>query len=262
MPITLSCPVCKGGVTAQDEQVGQTVECPSCLAVVAVPSIPPVAVPASVAAPPLPPVRNVMVGSPYVAMAEDPTSLWRHFTHCLANYATFSGRARRREFWGFCLFWFVVSMSLGVVNLAIPPKVGLVLSWLFMLGFLLPSFAVICRRFHDIGKSGNAAAPLYIFIPAYMISGAISGWMLQPLMREAGMSSPFRVTPQDMTQWSFDGTFAVATGLSVLSGLLSLAVAIYILIYLTRDSVPGDNAYGPNPKETLPRPYGTEVKEI
>jgi len=247
-------------VTAQDEQAGQTVECPSCLTAVAVPSIPPVAMPPMVTPPPLPP----SVGNPYVAPAKDPISLWGHFLRCLKNYATFSGRARRREFWGFFLFWFLATVVLGLVNLAlnraVPTTASLVLSNLFLLAFLLPSFAVICRRFHDIGKSGRAAIPLFIAIPAYMITGAISGLIIQSIVRDVGASSAFALTPQDLMRYK--DLFAVANGFSTLSGLLGLASLVYILVFLTRDSVPGDNPYGPNPKGTSPYPYGTEVRGI
>lgn len=60
------------------------------------------------------------------------------------NYANFSGRAQRSEFWWFTLFSFIVQ---ALLNLA--PVVG----WIFSLAVLLPSLAVTARRLHDTGRS-------------------------------------------------------------------------------------------------------------
>lgn len=70
----------------------------------------------------------------------------------LKNYVGFSGRARRKEYWMFALFSFIVSLILTIVE----KLIGLdsVLSGLYSLAVLLPSLAVGARRLHDIGKSG------------------------------------------------------------------------------------------------------------
>ena len=67
---------------------------------------------------------------------------------CFQKYATFSGRARRSEYWYFYLFTFLVSLVLDCI-----PLLG-VLSFVWWLAQLIPSLAVTVRRFHDIGKSG------------------------------------------------------------------------------------------------------------
>lgn len=81
---------------------------------------------------------------------------------CFAKYATFSGRARRAEFWWFALFNFLVMAALSAVDLGFanpqrwmmggggPSPVGA----LYWLGVLLPSLAVTVRRLHDTGHSG------------------------------------------------------------------------------------------------------------
>ena len=48
---------------------------------------------------------------------------------CFGKYATFEGRARRSEYWYFCLFNFLVGILLGWI-----PVVG----WLIYLAFFLP----------------------------------------------------------------------------------------------------------------------------
>jgi uncharacterized membrane protein YhaH (DUF805 family) len=67
-------------------------------------------------------------------------------TSCFSQYATFSGRASRSEFWWFFLFQILVSVAAGMVSEK--------LSGLVSLGLLLPALAVGARRLHDIGRSG------------------------------------------------------------------------------------------------------------
>lgn len=66
---------------------------------------------------------------------------------CLSNYATFSGRATRSEFWWFFLFQILLGTALHFVL----PRFGQNLV-VFLL--ILPSLAVGARRLHDIGISG------------------------------------------------------------------------------------------------------------
>lgn len=65
---------------------------------------------------------------------------------CLSNYATFSGRASRSEFWWFFLFQVLASAAASMFSEK--------LSGLVSLALLLPALAVGARRLHDIGKSG------------------------------------------------------------------------------------------------------------
>lgn len=63
------------------------------------------------------------------------------FKSCISKYATFSGRARRSEYWWFCLANFILG-CIPVVN------------YISGLALLLPGLAVAVRRLHDINKSG------------------------------------------------------------------------------------------------------------
>ena len=67
----------------------------------------------------------------------------------LTNYATFSGRAARSEFWWFFLFVIVVVNIVNFVLVAISEIFGLII-----LALILPHLAVTVRRLHDIGWSG------------------------------------------------------------------------------------------------------------
>ena len=100
-----------------------------------------------------------------------------YFFQALKKYATFSGRARRKELWYFILFsfilQFVVSAVLGFFERSFllgegqEPFLPGVVAFLFNLGLFLPTWAVICRRMHDVGKSGwFGLIPIYNLILA------------------------------------------------------------------------------------------------
>ena len=107
----------------------------------------------------------------------------------LKNYAGFSGRARRKEYWTFVLFHVIFS----IVALILDYLVGTVVLFiiLYALAVLIPGIAVLVRRLHDVGKSG---------------------W------------------------WYFISFVPIIGG-------------IWLIVLLFTDSIPGENQYGPNPKE-------------
>ncbi len=67
------------------------------------------------------------------------------------QYAGFTGRARRSEYWYFVLFTFLVYVAAAVVDavLGIP-----VFTLLTVLALIVPTLAVSVRRLHDTGRSG------------------------------------------------------------------------------------------------------------
>ena len=106
-----------------------------------------------------------------------------------SKYATFSGRARRSEYWYFILLNLIVGVVFAILSTFLG-NIGTILACLYELAVLIPSLAVIWRRLHDIGKSGG---------------------------------------------WAF-------------ISFVPLAGVIILLVFLCRDSQPGENQYGPNPK--------------
>ncbi|MBU2949924.1 DUF805 domain-containing protein [Tamlana agarivorans] len=94
----------------------------------------------------------------------------------LKQYADFKGRARRKEFWMFLLFSFLVSAVASILDNVLGltfkdyggngPILGL-----YSLFVLIPGLAVTVRRLHDIGKSG-----WWLFIGLIPLIGAI--WLL------------------------------------------------------------------------------------
>ncbi|MDR0232517.1 MAG: DUF805 domain-containing protein [Dysgonamonadaceae bacterium] len=79
----------------------------------------------------------------------------------LKQYADFSGRARRTEFWMFVLFNAIIMSVLAFVMIAGLASrggglsgLGIFLYSIYALAMVVPSLAVVVRRLHDIGKSG------------------------------------------------------------------------------------------------------------
>jgi len=97
------------------------------------------------------------------------------FIKCLKKYADFSGRARRKEYWMFFLFYlifaFVLSLIDSFIGWGFDDGTFGILYLIFALGTLLPYLAVLVRRLHDIGKSG-----WWYFITLIPIAGII--WLI------------------------------------------------------------------------------------
>lgn len=118
-----------------------------------------------------------------------------YYTDVLKKYTVFDGRARRKEYWMFTLWNFIVSFAITIVFGfigAITNVHGLVVvTWLYGLAVLLPALGVAVRRLHDTGRTG---------------------W------------------------WLF-------------IGFIPFVGAIVLLVFMVLDSNPGENKYGPNPKQ-------------
>ncbi|PCJ66725.1 MAG: DUF805 domain-containing protein [Bacteroidetes bacterium] len=97
--------------------------------------------------------------------------LFQYFTEAYTkNYANFEGRARRKEYWGFALFFMIIYFGLGMVMAATEMSMVGILIGIFILGSIIPIIAVTCRRMHDTGKSG-----WYQLIPFYSFILAVTG---------------------------------------------------------------------------------------
>jgi uncharacterized membrane protein YhaH (DUF805 family) len=74
----------------------------------------------------------------------------------MGKYATFSGRAKRSEFWWFYLFTVLLSWGASLVEAATiqGDMEGVqIISSIVSLAFLLPTLAAGSRRLHDIGRT-------------------------------------------------------------------------------------------------------------
>lgn len=136
-------------------------------------------------------------------------------TTCFGKYASFTGRARRSEFWFFWLFTIIVAFVLNIIDgvtglvlrfgnvETIDTSTGVItfttgnlgiLSTIWSLVIFLPFLSVTVRRLHDTGRSG----------------------------------------------WWWWILFIPCVGF------------IVILVFMLLDSAPGDNRFGPNPKGYAP----------
>ncbi len=73
---------------------------------------------------------------------------------CFRDYATFSGRSPRSEFWWWALFVFITSLSFSALDYFIFGTDTGAFSMIFALITLIPYIAVGSRRLHDINRSG------------------------------------------------------------------------------------------------------------
>lgn len=77
----------------------------------------------------------------------------------LKKYADFQGRARRKEFWMYVLFLFIVGLLVGAVGGVASGgdptnPLPLSLTGIFWLATIIPNLAVAVRRLHDTDRSG------------------------------------------------------------------------------------------------------------
>ncbi|MCD2195133.1 DUF805 domain-containing protein [Actinomycetospora endophytica] len=101
------------------------------------------------------------------------------YLKALKQYADFSGRARRTEFWMFVLISFIISLVLAIIDSAIGTahlyssggaayySPG-ILGGIYSLAVLIPTIAVTVRRLHDTDRSG-----WWFFIQLIPIVGSI-----------------------------------------------------------------------------------------
>jgi len=117
-------------------------------------------------------------------------SLWGFYMKCLKDkYASFDGRARRKEYWSFALFNAIIYFIFYAVGifLAVSTRsetLALIvfgILGIYGLGVIIPSLAVTVRRLHDIGKGGG-----WIFISFVPFVGGLILLVFTLLDSEAG----------------------------------------------------------------------------
>ena len=117
------------------------------------------------------------------------------------NYANFTGRARRSEYWYFALVNLLISIVLGVIDYAIGSSIGPnlgIFRLIYSLVVLVPSLAVLVRRLHDIGKSG-----WFMFVSLIPIAGII--WLLVLLCKEGDLGpNQYGADPKNPNYGEFD----------------------------------------------------------
>src|SRR6218665_3904158 len=97
------------------------------------------------------------------SMEASPMDFFSAVNSCLGQYATFSGRASRSEFWWFFLFQILAMLAAALLT---------VVYW----ALFLPGLAVGARRLHDIGRSGWWQ--LLLIVPILWL--LLAYWWVQP----------------------------------------------------------------------------------
>ena len=146
----------------------------------------------------------------------------------IENYANFSGRARREEFWMFIVLLIILYNAVGLAAFLLAALISplIILIWLLMvLALFIPTLAVTVRRLHDSGRTGWWL--LCHFAP-FVLAIAV------PVL--ANMN----INPSEFSSVLF------------LVALVLLGSITFIpLVFLILDSQTGTNKWGPNPKEEL-----------
>lgn len=157
------------------------------------------------------------------------------------NYANFSGRATRSEFWWWVLADFLITSAATLILFLIITAASLMddyglafaaeahisfLNIVWWLATLVPSFALGFRRMHDVGRSGA-----WIFAP-------VAGFVF--VLLGIG-SAEAAALDRDAAQ--------ILIGLGVLlGGLVSVGFGIFVFVCTLLDSRPGKNEYGQSEK--------------
>lgn len=175
------------------------------------------------------------------------------FLKCIRNYVNFTGRARRKEYWNFVLFTFILMALASLVDFLVfwpttnewvttlseTPDSNLgsfwltINNWTFMLlaiCLMLPQLAVSVRRLHDIGKSGYhllwfSLAYFALIIVAFTSMG-------------------------NMINTDIYSATSIAFMVTLIIGYLGLLVwSVFFLVWFLTNGNRGENKYGPDPKE-------------
>ena len=148
-------------------------------------------------------------------------SLWSYFVRCITTkYSDFSGRARRKEWWGFVLFQLLIFIVPITLYSLMGGSLFLWATLIVVLLLFVPWLAVTCRRFHDVGLSTGL----------FWVVGGLT--ILKNVIALFVMIEP-GVIPHAVT--------SISKILSYLTGLVMLVIAFI-------PGKTGPNAYGPDPK--------------
>jgi uncharacterized membrane protein YhaH (DUF805 family) len=169
----------------------------------------------------------------------------------LKNYAKFSGRASRAEFWWFFLFVMLIyfgalfavgglgrglaSMNPGADLVRGTFSGSLIVVGLFWLFLFIPTLAVQIRRLHDTNRSGWWLGAFWLLYVVYM---GLTFSLMSVAMRSPG-------TPPNMGGFAAIGIFAI----------LFFVYSIVLLVFFCLRGTPGPNRFGDDP-------YGANVEEV
>ena len=76
------------------------------------------------------------------------------------GYFQFGGRATRAEYWWWCLFWVIVFFTASLID-GVFSGSG-IFTLLFVVGTVIPYWALLIRRLHDTNKTGWWVLTMFI----------------------------------------------------------------------------------------------------
>lgn len=79
-----------------------------------------------------------------------PSRKW--YLEALTKYATFEGRACRKEYWYFKLYNFIILVILVLIDAGLGSVA--ILTLIYLLASSIPKISVTVRRLHDVNLSG------------------------------------------------------------------------------------------------------------
>lgn len=158
--------------------------------------------------------------------------LYDYFVECVTTkYFCFKGRARRKEYWSFVLFSFLIQLFLIVLSTlsAISgdnPRGIEILSRVVRIALFIPSYAVLFRRLHDVNVSGWwSLSPAIIFFSLAIFSATLHINNYQPSTSVNYSSIIFGVM-----------------------GIVAIILLITLLVLTITKSNMKENKYGPVPE--------------
>ena len=103
-------------------------------------------------------------------------SAYSYFLECITTkYCCFKGRASRKEYFSFLMFYFLLSFVPMLLLLLGGGKLANTSSAIITLVFLLPNLGVLIRRLHDINFSGWwIGLPIIVLFVVAFINGIVS----------------------------------------------------------------------------------------
>jgi uncharacterized membrane protein YhaH (DUF805 family) len=155
---------------------------------------------------------------------------------CLRKYVTFSGRARRAEYWWFFLFCVLIEIVTEIVDRIVAPGYTAAhssgpVSTGMSIALLLPSLSVFVRRLHDINRTGWWALVFYVVL-AVLFFAALAAF--------------------------FNASFSLGGALM----LAIFAICIWMIALMATKGTTGPNRYGHDPlaiaNATAPAPAPAE----
>jgi uncharacterized membrane protein YhaH (DUF805 family) len=191
-----------------------------------------------------------------VKVMKEKMSFGKAVSTCFSKYFTINGRARRSEYWYFCLFCLIVSILFAMLKSIIEsiyPFMGESMVcvfrifletfyWVLNIAILIPSFTVSVRRLHDIDASGWLAVILCLIptIIAFAFDAAMKMSGFYTTMDNLGNMPPSELSELANT---------LKTMIKPLVAFLFFEIGVLIasVIVFCLRGTEGPNTYGPDP---------------